>query len=394
MPNPLSKVKVIDATSAISGPYCSMLLGDMGAEVIKVEEPGDGDLLRKSGPFIGGESTYFLYGNRNKRGMTLNLRAEAGRDILFKLIKGADVFVENYRPRVKSKLKIDYGAMREINPRLIYCSISGFGQTGPWAETPGFDQIAQGMSGLMSVTGFPETGPTRVGVAIGDSVCALFAVYGILGALLERERSGQGQFIETSLLEGLIAVLGFQAAKYFGTGEAPLPQGNDHAALAPYGTYKTRDGYINIAAGTTKMWEELCRQLGLQDLLHDPRFLTMRDRVEHKDDLRANLESKLVSRKTADWMDVLSKAGIACGPIYTLDQVFHDPQVLHQQMLLSAEHPTSGKIKMIGFPVKMSRTPCALSLPPPSLGKHTMEILKELNFSEEEIRALRETGII
>lgn len=394
MPQPLSNVKVIDATSAISGPYCSMLLGDMGAEVIKVEEPQEGDLLRKSGPFIGGESAYFLYGNRNKRGMTLNLREEAGRDILLKLIKGADVFVENYRPRVKSKLKIDYPALREVNSRLIYCSISGFGQTGPWSEVPGFDQIAQGMSGLMSVTGFPETGPTRVGVAIGDSVCAIFAAYGILGALLERERSGQGQFIETSLLEGLIAVLGVQAAKYFGTGEAPLAQGNDHAALAPYGTYKTRDGYINIAAGTAKMWEELCRQLGLQVLLQDPRFLTMPDRVKNKEDLRKSLESKLNNKKTADWVEILSKAGIACGPIYTIEQVFQEPQVLNQQMLLSGEHPVAGNIKMIGFPVKMSRTPCTVSLPPPSMGQHTAEILEELSFSKEEIKVLREKGVI
>ncbi len=326
--------------------------------------------------------------------MTLNLREAAGRDILLKLIRGADVFVENFRPKVKSKLKIDYPALREINPRLIYCSISGFGQTGPWAESPGFDQIAQGMSGLMSVTGFPETGPTRVGVAIGDSICAVFAAYGILGALLEREKSGEGQFIETSLLEALIAVLGFQAAKYFGSGEAPLPQGNDHASLAPYGTYKTRDGHINIAAGTGRMWEEICRQLELEQLLEDHRFMTNPNRVANKEELRKILESKLVTEKTDRWVEMLSKAGIACGPIYTLDQVFHDPQVLNQKMLLETEHSTAGKISLIGFPVKLSRTPCSISLPPPTLGQHTEEILKELNFSDGEIRTLRGEEVI
>jgi len=394
MPQPLANIRVIDATSAISGPYCSMLLGDMGAEVIKIEEPSEGDLLRKSGPFVGGESTYFLYGNRNKRGMTLNLRESAGRDILLKLVKGADVLVENFRPKVKSRLRIDYPALSSINPRLIYCSISGFGQTGPWAETPGFDQIAQGMSGLMSVTGFSETGPTRVGVAIGDSLCAIFAAYGILGALLEREKSGKGQFIETSLLEALIAVLGFQAAKYFGTGEAPLPQGNDHASLAPYGTYKTLDGYINIAAGTSRMWEELCQQLGVERLLKDDRFMSNPNRVANKEELRRILESRLVTERTDHWVESLGKAGIACGPIYTLSQVFHDPQVLNQKMLLETEHLTAGKISLIGFPVKLSRTPCSISLPPPTLGQHTEEILKELEFSKEEIRALREKRII
>ena len=295
---------------------------------------------------------------------------------------------------MKERLKIDYPVLKEINPRIIYCSISGFGQDGPWADFPGFDQIAQGMSGIMSVTGFPETGPTRVGVAIGDSVAGIFAAYGVLAALFERERSGLGQFLETSLLEGLVAVLGFQAAKYFALNETPLPQGNDHATIAPYGTFRTRDGHMNIAAGNDKMWERLCEVLGATDLLEDPRFSTIPKRVENKDTLRGLLESYLTARTTVEWVEVLNRKGIACGPIYTVDQVFKDNQVLQRQMLSEVEHPIAGRIKMMGFPVKLARTPCRITLPPPPLGHHTKTILGELNFTPEEIEQLRKDGVI
>ncbi len=394
MGQPLAGTKVIDLTSFLSGPLCTMVLGDMGAEVIKIEEPKAGDANRNSRPSIKGEGAYFLYANRNKKSITLNLREEEGRKILIQLAKDADVFVENYRPQVKKRLKIDYPALSEINPRLIYCSISGFGQTGPWSERPGFDQIAQGMSGLMSVTGFPEYGPTRVGVAIGDSVCGIFAAYGILAALLEREKSGQGQFLETSLLEGLVSVLGFQAAKYFATGEIPLPQGNDHAVNAPYGTYRTKDVYINIATATKKMWEILCQILGMTDLMNDPRFLKDADRVKNKKELRELMEEQLASKTSAEWVEILNQEGIPCGTINTIDQVFQDKQVLHQQMLLEVDHLTAGKIKMIGFPVKMERTPAHISLPPPVLGQHNHEILKGLNYSDEAIEDLRKREII
>jgi formyl-CoA transferase len=393
MAQPLSGIKIIDLAAVLSAPYCTMLLADMGAEVIKIEPPG-GEMLRKAGPFIKGEGTYFLYTNRNKRGMTLNLQSEEGRNILLKMVKGADILVENWRPDVKRRLKIDYPMLKEMNPRLIYCSISGFGQKGPWSNRPGFDQIAQGMSGLMSVTGFPESVPTRVGVAIGDSVAALFATYGILAALFEREKSGLGQHIETSLLEGLIAVLGFQAAKYFGFGEAPLQQGNDHATFAPYGTYKTQDGYINIAAATEKMWESLCRILEIENLIHDPRFETGTDRVNNKDILRDIMENKLEKRPTEEWVEILYQEEIACGPIYNLEQVFKDKQVLHQQMLLNFDHPICGLIQLIGFPVKLERTPCRMNLAPPYLGQHTREILRELNYSEEKVDELKNNNVI
>ena len=393
MPQPLSGMKVIDVTSVMAGPYCTMLLGDLGADVIKIEPPS-GDMIRKSPPFIEGESTYYLYTNRNKRSITLNLQAEAGRDILLKLVEDADIFVENYRPRTKTRLKIDYPTFKEINPGLIYCSISGFGQTGPAAEHPGFDQIAQGMSGLMSVTGFPDTGPTRVGVAIGDSVASLFATYGILAAVIERHNSGRGQYLDTSLLEGLIAVLGFQAAQYFGMNEAPLPQGNDHASFAPYGTFKTKDGFINIAAATDRMWRNLCKILGLAELIEDPDFKTLQARVKNKHTLRDIMEQKLSRKTNNKWIEILNENGIACGPINRIDQVFQDEHVLQRDMLLDVEHALAGMIKMIGFPVKMKRTPCQIRFSPPYLGQHTNDILSGLKYSVEDIKKLKQNDII
>lgn len=393
MPQPLSGIKIIDVTSVMAGPYCTMLLGDLGADVIKIEPP-TGDMMRRSPPFVAGESTYYIYANRNKRGMVLNLQKKEGRRILFKLVKEADVFVENYKPRTKVDLKIDYAALKEINPRIIYCSISAFGQTGPWSDRPGFDQVAQGMSGLMSVTGFPGADPTRAGVAVGDSAAGLFATIGILAALNERYQSGVGQYIETSLLESLIALLGFQAAKYFGTGERPNPQGNDHASFAPYGTYKTKDGHINIAAGTEKMWLILCRLLKLEKLIEDPRFNSMAQRVKYKDQLTEILESRLRQESTAHWVEILNDNGIASGPIYGIDEVFQDEHVLQRQMLMEVEHPLAEKIKLIGFPIKMDRTPCRVNHPPPLFGQHTNEILKELNYSDEEVASLKKDNII
>ncbi|MCF8079377.1 MAG: CoA transferase [Desulfobacterales bacterium] len=391
MSQALSGIKVIDVASVLAGPYATMLLGDMGANVIKIEPP-IGDMMRKSPPFIGGESAYYIYANRNKRGMRLNLKTAEGKEVLFDLVKDADIFIENWKPPTKRSLGIDYSVVQKINPKLIYCSISGFGQSGPWAERPGFDQIAQGMAGLMSVTGFTE--PTRVGVAIGDSIASLFATYGILCALIEREKSGKGQFIETSLLEGLISVLGFQAAKYFGTKEIPSMQGNDHAAFSPYGTYKTKDGHINIAAGNEKMWLKLCELLEINELIQDSMFNTMEARVSNKDKLKEILECKLAKRTSAEWIEILNNGGIACGPIYSIDEVFNDEHVLHRKMLLETTHSLAGKIEMIGFPVKMKRTPCKINYPPPVFNEHTEEILKEIGYNDEKIVDLKRKEII
>jgi crotonobetainyl-CoA:carnitine CoA-transferase CaiB-like acyl-CoA transferase len=395
MSQPLDGIKIVDLTAAMAGPYCTQLLADFGAQVLKVEPPGRGDMLRDFGPpYLKGESPYYLLNNRNKRSMTLDIRTEKGQEILKKLIAGADVVVENYRPNVKKKLRIDYDTLKETNPRLIYCSISGFGQTGPYADRPGFDPIAQGMSGLSSVTGWKHTGPVRVGVAIGDSLGGIFGMYGILLALIEREKSGQGQRVETSILEGLIAILGFQGAKYFATGERPEPQGNDHAMMSPYGTFKTRDGYMNIAAGNQAMWERLAKALGLEHLIKDERFLTVADRVTNRPQLTPLLEEKLAEKTSKAWQDILDQAGVANGPILHIDEVFQDPQVLHQEMVLEQDHPTIGTIKTIGFPTKLSRTPATLRLPPPLMGQHTEEVLKELGYPEAEIGQLREEKVI
>ncbi len=393
MKQPLAGMKVIDVTSVMAGPYCTMLLGDLGAEVVKIEPPS-GDMIRKSPPFIRGESSYYLYTNRNKKGITLDLKAREGRQVLLELVRDADIFIENYKPRTKNRLRIDYPTLKKVNPRIIYCSISGFGQTGPWSQRPGFDQIAQGMSGLMSITGFPGGEPTRVGVAIGDTVASLFATHGILAALIERERSGMGQYLETSLLESLIAVLGFQAAKYFGSGERPLPQGNDHASFAPYGTYKTSEGYVNIAAGNEKMWEKLCSVLKLEKLLDDKRFETMQDRVSNKDILRNYIEEKLIQKPADEWVHILNEEGIPCGPISRIDEVFNDEHVLQRNMLLEVEHPSAGTIKSIGFPVKLQRTPCKIRLPPPYLGQHTKQVLEQLGYASEKIDALKKNNVI
>jgi crotonobetainyl-CoA:carnitine CoA-transferase CaiB-like acyl-CoA transferase len=395
MSQPLDGITVVDLTAAMAGPSCTQLLADFGASVLKIEPPGKGDMLRDFGPpFVKGESYYFLVNNRNKRSITLNLRTEKGMEVFRKLASTADVIIESFRPKVKRKLKIDYDDLKEHNPGLIYASVSGFGQTGPYENRAGFDPIAQGMSGLASITGWTHTGPVRVGVAIGDSLGGIYAAIGILLALLEREKSGKGQRVESSLLEGLIGVLGFQAAKYFGTHERPEPQGNDHAMMSPYGTFKTKDGHMNIAAGNQGMWERLANAMGLEDLIKDERFLTVADRVVNRTELTRLLEEKLAEKTSKEWEEVLDQAGVANGPILHIDEVFQDPQVLHQKMLLEMDHPTVGKIKTLGFPTKLSRTPGKLRLPPPLMGQHTDEVLKELGYKPGAIEAMRTEGVI
>jgi crotonobetainyl-CoA:carnitine CoA-transferase CaiB-like acyl-CoA transferase len=395
MNSPLDGIKVVDLTAAMAGPSCTQFLADFGADVLKIEPPGTGDMLRDFGPpFVKGESYYFLLNNRNKRCMTLNLRTEKGMEVLKKLATTADVVIESFRPNVKRKLKIDYDDLKENNPRLIYASVSGYGQSGPYENRPGFDPIAQGMSGLASVTGWKDTGPVRVGVAIGDSLGGVFAALGILLALIEREKSGEGQRVESSLLEGLVAVLGFQAAKYFGTGERPDPQGNDHAMMSPYGTFKTKDGYMNIAAGNQAMWERLAKAIGLEYLAKEGRFLTVADRVATRSELTHLIEEKLAEKTSKEWEEVFDQAGVANGPILHLDEVFRDPQVIHQKMLLEMEHPTVGKMKTLGFPAKLGRTPGQLRLPPPLKGQHSEEVLRELGYSSEAIETMRTEGVI
>jgi crotonobetainyl-CoA:carnitine CoA-transferase CaiB-like acyl-CoA transferase len=331
--------------------------------------------------------------NRNKKSLTLDLRSEDGKEIFQKLVRGADVIVENFRPDVMRKLGFHYDALRTLNPGIVYCGISGFGKEGPYALRPSFDFIAQGMAGLMSVTGFAGGEPVRVGIPISDQVAALYAAYGILAALQARQRTGEGQEVQISLVDGIISLLSFQADRYFGGGEVPERAGNDHPITAPYGTFKALDGYINVAPAGDPMWERFARALGLAELIHDPRFLTNDLRRENRQEINRIIEDVTSKRAMADWVDYLNKAGVPCGPIYNLAQTFVDPQVRHQEMVLDLEQP-SGKVKTLGFPLKLSKTPAALRRPAPQLGQHNEEILTNLGYSAAEVNDIKLRGAI
>ena len=390
---PLSNIKVLDLTRFLAGPFCTMLLGDMGADVIKIETPEHGDDARYQGTVLKGESWYFVGMNRNKRGMTLNLKAKEGKAIFLQLAERADVVVENFRPGIMRNFGLDYENLMKINPGIVYCGITGFGKDGPHALRPAFDFIAQGVSGFMSVTGFPDREPVRTGIPISDSVAGIYAAFGILVALMARQRTGKGQEVQTSLVDAMISILSFQADRYFGSGKLPERYGNDHPVSAPYGTFKASDGYINIAPAGDPMWERLARALGLQEWLEDPRLQSNDGRRQHRQALHETINEITSKRTMAEWIEYLNKEGVPCGPINNLAQTFEDPQVRHQEMLLELEQPT-GKVKTLGFPVKMSQTPAKLRRPAPQLGQHTMEILTNLQYSPEQINELKTKGII
>ena len=388
MKSPLEGLVILDMTRFLSGPFCTMLLGDMGASVIKVEPPEVGDDTRAWAPFIGGQGSYYLSTNRNKKSLCVDTRKEEGNQLLRRMVGKADVFVENFKPGLMDRLGLDFKSLIALNPRLIYCSISGFGQTGPYRDRPGYDQILQGMSGLMSITGTEESGPVRVGLAIGDILTALFATYGVLSALYARERTGKGQWVTTSILEATVGILTMQAGKYFATGQPPGPAGNHHPVISPYGVYRTKDKPMNIAVGTETMWKNFCRVIGRPELEMDERFQKNNDRVKNRPALNPLIEIALARKTQNEWVDTLNEAGIPCGPIYTIDQVFKDPQVLHQKMFLEVEHPKAGRIPMTGLPVQLSESQPQVILPPPLLGEHTEEVLQKFGFSREEVRHL------
>jgi CoA:oxalate CoA-transferase len=390
---PLSGIRVLDLGRFVAGPFCGALLADMGAEVIKIEIPARGDELRYHGVQVNGESAYFVGLNRSKKSLTLDLKTPEGKEIFRRLVKQSDVILENFRPDVMPKLGFAFDALRQINPGIIYCGVSGFGKDGPYALRPSFDFIAQGMSGLMSVTGFPDREPVRVGIPISDSIAALYAAYGIVLALLARQRTGQGQEVQVSLVDGVLSLLAFQADSFFGRGESPERLGNDHPVSSPYGTYKALDGYINIAPPGDAMWERLARALGLEHLIRDPRFLTNDLRRENRAEIDRIINEITSKRPMADWIDDLNKVGVPCGPIYHLAQAFADPQIRHQNMVLELEQP-SGRVKTLGFPLKLSATPAALHRPSPQLGEHTEEILINLGFSTADVEAFKAKGRI
>ncbi|MEE8395921.1 MAG: CoA transferase [bacterium] len=387
---PLARFTVLDLTRVRAGPTCVRLLADWGANVIKVEAPPDD----KEG--LGGPRHGFDFQNlhRNKRSLTLNMKKAAGKEIFLRLVKKADVVVENFRPDVKTRLGIDYESLRKVNPRIVYASISGFGQDGPYRDRPGFDQIAQGMGGLMSITGLPGQGPVRAGIPVADLSAGHFCAQGVLLALLEREVSGEGQWVQTSLLEAMVAMLDFQAARWLVAGEVPPQAGNNHPTSIPTGVFQVADGHINVAAAGQEIWERLARILGLEQLLEEPRYTTGKDRSDNRDSLNEALAAVLKNKTSAEWIEILNGAGVPCGPIFSIDQVFNDEHVRHLGIAQQVEHPELGTISLVGQPVSLSRTPTRLRTAAPAAGEHGEAILGELGFNGEEIEGLRRDGVI
>ena len=390
--NILNGMRVVDLTRVLTGPYCTMMLGDFGADIIKVERPGQGDDTRKWGPpFIEGESAYYMSINRNKRSITLNLKADEGKAVLWKLIESADVLVENFRPGTMKKLGFDYETVRARNPKIVYGSISGFGQQGPASGLTAYDLIVQGMSGQMTVTGPADT-PTKFGSPIADLAAGMFSAYAIMAALLHRERTGVGQYIDTSMLGGQVALLSYHAGKYFATQKVPKSSWNAHGIVGPYQTFKTKDGHINIANGNDAIWQRFCATLGLDDLAQDPKYKENAGRMADLKTLVTRIEEKFAEYTSDEIFEMMDKAGVPAGPIYNLEQVFNHPQTQAYQLRQTIEHPTVGQLDQLGFPYLLSETPAEIKLPPPTLGQHTDEILAEIGYSAEEIEALQASG--
>ena len=393
--SPLSGMVALDLTQIMAGPVCTMLLADMGADVIKIEKPNGGDDTRRMGPpFTGGWAAGFLALNRNKRSLALNLRDEAGRQVFRRLLEGADVVVENFRPGVMERLGLDYPGLAQIKPNLVYCSISGFGATGPYRDRGGFDLVAQGMSGLMSITGFPDSPPAKVGVPITDISAGTLAAYGILCAYIHALKTGQGQTVDASLLEAGIAYTIWESALYFAEGEIPGPLGSAHRVSAPYQALRTQDGYINIGAATQATWEQFCRAIGQESLIEDPRFKVPGDRKAREGELAELLELTLSRQTTAYWLELLAQAGVVAGPIYNMEQVYQDPQVRAREMVIDLEDPELGTLHNIGIPVKLSATPGRINRRAPALGEHSEEVLLAAGFSPDEVARLVENGVV
>lgn len=394
----LDGVRVLDLTRALAGPYCTMMLGDYGADVVKIELPGTGDDTRRWGPpFIGEESAYFLTINRNKRSMTLNLKNPEGQRIFMEMASGADVVVENFTPGVVDRLGIGYESVKTVNPRIVYCSISGFGQTGPYRSKSSYDQVMQGLGGIMSVTGEPDGPPVKAGIAVTDIGAGMLAAYAITTALFHRgtQQAQEGQYIDIAMLDLQVAWLTYLGGYYFATAENPGKVGSAHPTLAPYQAFACQDKkYINVAVGSERLWERFCKAMNREDLFANPDYAQNGDRVRNRQRLVSLLEEQFLRNPVAEWVRQLEEGGVPCGPINELSDVFADPQVMSRDMILEIPHPTLGKIQQAGIPIKFSGAQGSIDRHPPLLGEHTGEILLEVGYSEDDVVRLKQEEVI
>ncbi|MGA2604917.1 MAG: CaiB/BaiF CoA-transferase family protein [Verrucomicrobiia bacterium] len=392
---PLDGIRVVDLSRILAGPYCSMLLSDFGADIVKIENPDKGDDTRAYGPpFLDGESVYFLSVNRGKKSLTLNLKTPEAREILTRLIQRSDVLLENFRRDFLPGIGFGYEDVAKLNPNIIYASVTGYGHTGPWANRPGYDLAVQGQGGIMSLTGDPNGAPYKTGTSLADITAGIYATLGILLALQARQRTGKGQKVDVSLLDGQVSFLTYQAGIYFGTGKSPTRKGNRHPTIVPYETFKACDRYFNLAVGNDRLWGQFCDLIGHADLKTHEKFATNPLRVSNHDDLYPILQ-KIFAEKTADeWLALFEKNGIPCGPIFTVGEVLEHPQVRAREMVVERPHPKLKSVKMTGVPLKLSATPGEAGSAPPLLGQHTEEVLSGLGYSAEEIAGLRKAGAI
>jgi crotonobetainyl-CoA:carnitine CoA-transferase CaiB-like acyl-CoA transferase len=395
MPLPLEGVKVLDLTNVMAGPYCAMVLGDMGAQVVKIEAFPEGDASRRFEPQINGESYCFAVLNRNKKSVALDLKSPHGKEIVRKLAADADIVIENFRPGVVKKLGIDYDTFKASNPGIIYASMSGFGQTGPYGSKGGFDIIAQGMSGIMMMTGYPGGRPAKVGIAMNDIASGVTALYGILGAYIAKLRYGTGQYLETSLLEAGLSWMIWEFGAYFGAGEIPTATGTRHRRSTPYQAYRSKDGYVTVGAGNDKLWKNFCALVcGKPEWLTDPRFLTLPLRLKNIDELEREIEALFTTQPTAHWVEKMDAAHVPGGPVYGYDQIMKDPHIAARKMVVEMEHPLIGPMKTMGLPIKSSGDLTAIRQPAPWLGQHSEEVLRGIGYGAQDIAKLFEDGVV
>lgn len=395
MAGPLEGIRVLDLTRILAGPYATMILRDLGAEVIKIEQPETGDEARDFGPFKNDFSLYFMSVNRGKKSVTLNLKSPRGKELFLELVKGSDILVENFRPGTMEKLGLDYESLKKHHPSLLYAACSGFGQTGPYAMRGAYDMIIQGMGGIISITGEPDRPPVRVGTSIGDITSALFTTIGILSALRHRDQTGEGQLIDVGMLDCQVAILENAMVRYFSTGDIPRPLGRRHPAITPFEVFESADGYVVIAIGNNELWRKFCEHVDRPELIDDERFHTNALRTENHASLFPILADIMCRRTTDAWVEALEAIGVPCGPVNTVDKVANDPQVLARDMIAEVEHDTTGTVQIPGIPIKLSETPGQINAPAPNLGEHTSEVLTNLlKLAVEEVNQLKQNGVV